>query len=267
MTGSFLRLAWLVALTFFWLPAIAGSCVKTVRWAVAPPYSFKDQSGAIRGLHIDLAREALRRMNCETRYLDLPWARALHELEAGRLDILPGSADTHERATIALFSRPTNRARNVVFVRADSEKKYRLSKLADLTGTDFRLAVRHGASYGVEYDALLNQPQFKNRLTFVSSAMTALQMMAAGRVEGLVADELTGILGIQELGLGQVIHQSQLVTSSEADFMAFSRVTTDAAFVQRFNQALLAMQADGSYKKMLETYLPCTISMEKLGCR
>jgi polar amino acid transport system substrate-binding protein len=268
LAGRFFRLCWVVALSFLSLPLLAEGCVKTVRWSTGhDPYAFKDESGAVRGLHMDLVREALRRMQCETQFVEMPWARALRELQTGRLDILPAAANTEERKAFALFSRPTNSARNILFVRRESEKKYRLGKLSDLMGTDFRLAVRRGASYGDEYDALLNQPQFLSRLTYVSSSTSGLQMMGAGRVEGLLADEMTGILGVQKMGLGQSVRPSELVTASDADFVAFSKATTDTVFVQNFNHALGAMMADGTYKKLLETYLPCPVSVEKLGCR
>lgn len=249
------------------LPAPASACVKTVGWVVSPPYSFKDETGAYRGLHVDLVKEALRRVGCETHFIDMPWARAWRELQTGQLDVLPGAANTPERQAFALFSKPTNSARNVVFVRGDGRKKYRFSKLADLIGTDFRLAVRRDASYGVEYDALVNKPPFSSHLTFVPSANSGLQMMAAGRMDGWIADELTGILTIAQMGLQKVIVRSDLITSEDADLVAFSKATTDAVLVQKFNDALGTMVADGSYRKLLERYLPCPVSVERLGCR
>jgi polar amino acid transport system substrate-binding protein len=267
MTGIVCRLGWAVAIACCVVPVMAQACVKTVRWSESPPYAFKDSEGKLRGLHTELIREALRKMQCEPRFLEMPWARALHELQAGRLDMLPGAADTEQRKEFAWFSKPTNSARNVMLVRVDSRQKYRHARLADLIGTDFRLAVRRGATYGEEYDALLEQPQFASRLTFVASVKSGLQMMAAGRVEGMLVDELTGILAIAEMGLGKVAQRSGLVTSTEADLVAFSKATTDKAFVDQFNAALDTMAADGSYRKLLERYMPCSVSVEKLGCR
>ena len=247
--------------------AAAVACVKTVGWVLTPPYSLKDEGGGYRGLHVDLLREALHRMQCEAQFVDMPWARAWRELQTGQLDMLPGAANTPERQAFALFSRPTNSARNVVFVRLDVRKKYKFTKLADLVGTDFKLAVRRDASYGVEYDALVGKPQFSSHLTFVPSANSGLQMMAAGRLDGWVADELTGIMTIAQLGLQKVVVRSDLITSEEADLVAFSKASNDLVFVQRFNDALGTMVADGSYRKLLERYLPCPVSVEKLGCR
>lgn len=84
-------------------------CVKTVRWSDDAPYSFKLSSGEISGFNPDLIRAALKGMKCEANFVELPWARAVRELEQGRLDILPGSLRTPEREIFAYFSRPINR--------------------------------------------------------------------------------------------------------------------------------------------------------------
>lgn len=248
-------------------PTQKTSCVKTVAWVLSPPYSLRDGQGGYRGLHVDLVREALRRMQCEARFVDIPWARAWRELQTGELDMVPGAANTAERQGFALFSRPTNSARNVVFVPMEGRKKFRITRLADIVGTDFRLGVRRDASYGAEYDQLVSTPAFASRLSFVPSANSALQMMAAGRLDGWVADELTGLMTVTEMGLGKQVVRSALITSDEADLVAFSKATSDPAQVQKFNEAIASMVADGSYKKLLERYLPCPVSVEKRGCR
>ena len=247
--------------------ARATACLKKVGLNLREPYSGKDAAGAFRGLHVDVVREALRRMQCDAQFIDMPWNRALRDLQTGQLDMLPGAADTPERLVYALFSKPTNSARNVLFVRLKDRKTFKFSHIADLMGSDFRLAVRRGASYSDEYDALLANPQFSNRLTFVATGESGVQMMAAGRLDGWIADEITGIVTIAQMGLTREIGRSDVVLSEEGDLVAFSRATTGSAFVQRFNDALLSMAADGSFKKYLERYLPCTVSVEKRGCR
>ena len=73
---------------------IFAQCVKSVRWSDDPPYSYKLPTGEISGFSVDLLRAVLKGMNCEARFVELPWARALRELEQGRLDILPGALRT-----------------------------------------------------------------------------------------------------------------------------------------------------------------------------
>lgn len=128
------------------------------------------------------------------------------------------------------------------------------------------LAVRRYASYGVEYDALLAKPQFTSHLTYVPSANSGLQMMAAGRVDGWLADELSGMITIREMGFEKVIAHSKLVTADNGDLVAFSKATSSPAFVKKFTDAMGSMVKDGSYKKVLERFLPCTVSRDNQVC-
>lgn len=268
-TSSWLRVLTAIGLCSGLLgpDAWAASCVKSLRWVETPPYAFKDAQGDIRGLHVDLATAALQRLGCEVRLVEMPWARAIVELQLGRLDLLAGAANIPERASFALFSRPTNSARNVLFIQAQAEPRYTLNTLADLIGTDFRLAVQRGSSYSPAYDALLKNPEFVERLTYVYAQESALRMMIAGRVEGQLGDELWGLDAIRRLGLESTVKRSKLVLSEEADHIAFSKATNSAAFVKRFDNALGDMLADGSYERILRRYLNCPVRMERLGCQ
>jgi polar amino acid transport system substrate-binding protein len=247
--------------------AQGAACVKSMRWVDAPPYTYKDENGRLQGLHVDLVQEALRRMNCNVRFIEMPWARAIVELERGRLDILAGAGDTKERKEFAFFSMPTNRARSILFLSNESAKKYQINKLTDVIGTNFRLAAQRDASHGDEYDTLIKKGEFANRMTYVHSPISGWLMMEKNRVDGQIADELAGMYRIKQLGLEQVIKPSKIVTSNFPDLVAFSKLTNDAQFVRDFDATLRSMIADGTYKEILARYLSCTINIKNLGCQ
>jgi len=245
----------------------AAHCVKTVRWYDDAPYSFKDADGEVRGFNADLAREALARMNCTARFVEMPWARALVELEAGRLDILPGALRKPERERFAYFSRPVNRSPNVLFVSRAAAEKYRVTRLADLLGTGFRLGAQISVSYGPEYEALLKNPDFVAQTVPITQRRSAWKMVESGRLDGLIADEVTALVEQQQLGLEGSIVKTRVIVSGDSASIALSRRSLDHAFVAAFDRSLNAMLADGRYKKIRERYVPCTTSVETLACK
>ena len=261
-------------IAFFWsalvasfAPVVAQDCVKSVRWDDHAPYGYKAPDGSGEGLHTKLMQEALKRTGCSMRLIEMPWPRALLELKSGRLDLLPGAANLPEREAFAYFSKPTNSSRTVLFISKRAAKKFTITKLADTVGTGFRIAVPRDASLGDEYDALLKNPAFTSQLTYITKRDSGWRMMELGRVEGLLTDEIVGLVAMRQLGLEGNIQRSKVVTSTESDYVAISKASNDAAFVKRFNAALDSMVADGTYLKLLQTYLPCTISIDKLGCK
>ena len=73
-------------------PGLAGAaCVVSLRWDNDPPYSMQLADGSIGGISVDSARRVLHELGCEVHLVRLPWARALRELEQGRLDVLTGA--------------------------------------------------------------------------------------------------------------------------------------------------------------------------------
>ncbi len=249
------------------LAARAAECVKTVRWYDDAPYSFRGANGEVIGLEADLAREALQRMDCTARFVEMPWARALVELEAGRLDVLPGALKTPERERFAYFSRPVNRSPNVLFVSKAAAQKFRLTRLTDLIGTDFRLGAQISVSYGAEYAELIKTPEFAARLVPITQRRSAWKMVETGRLDGMIADEVSGLVELQQLGLGEAMVKTRIVASSEPATIALSRQSLTREFADGFDRALVSMMQDGRYKQIRERYVPCPASVENLGCK
>ena len=242
-------------------------CVKTVRWSDDPPYSFKLPNGEVSGFSPDLMRVALKVMHCEARFLELPWARALRELEQGRLDILPGALRTPEREQFAYFSRPVNKSPNVLYVVKKAENQFQLSALSDIAGTTFRLGAQIGVAYGPDYDALVKNPAFAARITQVTNRRNAWKMMAQDRLDGIIADEITAVHELQQLGLTDAIVKTDVVVSVGAALLALSKASLTPEFAKELDRVLDEMMRDGSYQKIRAQYVPCNASVVKVDCR
>lgn len=235
-------------------PAAAQGCELSLRWNQDPPFSYRREDGEVAGLNIDLVREALARLGCRVRLREMPWARALAELEAGRLDILPGALRLPERERFARFAKPGPQSRNLLFVPSAASEPAP-GRLAELRDGRFRLGVQLGVSYGPDFEALVADPLFAQQLHRTPSRRSLWLMLAAGRLDGVLADEQTGLIEIAQLGLQDQIRSSGLVLPYASATVAFSRRTVDADFVARFDRAAEAMHKDGSMAAILQRYL------------
>ena len=246
------------------LPAHA--CTKTVRWFDDAPYSFRAPNGKIDGFDVELTREVLRRVGCQAVFVDMPWARALVQLQSGRLDILPGTFRNERREAFAYFSIPSLQSRNVLYIGPKAEASYRLSRLDDMLGTTFRLGVQIGVSYGDKYDALQADPRFSSNQVPVTFRRRAWKMMEMGRIDGMIADEASAALELHQLGLSHMLKPSAVVVSTNTSRIAFSKRSVSPQLVGSFNRALESMIADGQYRKIRMRYLRCPTDIKVLGC-
>ena len=249
------------------LPALqAHACSKTVRWYDDAPYSFRSPDGRVVGFDAELTSALLKRLGCTAVFFEMPWARALSELAAGRLDILSGSFRTPQREAFAHFSAPALQSSNLLYTGAHARWRYRVTKLDELVGTPFRLGVQIGVSYGEKFDTLKADPRFRDNQVPVTLRRNAWRMMELGRLDGMIADEATAALELQQLGLAGQIRPSGVVVSTSTSMIAFSKRTVSPEFVTAFNEALQAMIADGEYRKIRDRYLHCPPNGKILGC-
>ena len=230
------------------------ACTKTVRWFDDPPYSFKAADGSVAGVDADIAREALLGLGCQTKFVHMPWARALVELEAGRLDVLPSAFRSAQRERFAHFSAPRQHSPNVLYLSAAGARKYRVTALEDLIGTEFRLGVQIGVSYGERFEVLKVNPGFRARLVPVTLRRNAWQMMRLERLDGLIADRATAMIELQQLGMANLFRASPVIVSTTAAGFAFSKASTAPEFVGMFNRELAKMIASGKVRAINQRY-------------
>nr|WP_286947988.1 transporter substrate-binding domain-containing protein [Pseudomonas sp. UBA6718] len=186
----------------------------------------------------------------------MPWARALRELEQGRLDVLTGTFRKPEREVYAYFSGVIEEpARNILFMSRQAAARWPVTELLQLRDTPFRLGAQIDVSYGPGYQALLQEPAFHERMEFSANRASLWRMLGKGRLDGVIADEHTGQQELAALGLSELIRATPVVVSSEGSEVAFSKKSVSAEFVQRYADALRRQIAEGHYARIQARYL------------
>lgn len=90
-----LALALLLSLLFM-PPALARTV--TVGLPDNPPITFTDEGGRPRGLAVDFLESVAAGEGWQLQYVQGPWQQLLQQVASDRLDLLPGTAYTAERA-------------------------------------------------------------------------------------------------------------------------------------------------------------------------
>ncbi|WP_168188142.1 ABC transporter substrate-binding protein [Hahella sp. CCB-MM4] len=239
------------------VPATFGACSKLMRWNDDPPYSFSspDNPGKVQGISVETAKKVFQQMECELRFIKMPWARGLQELRVGRIDLISGAYKTAEREVYANYSQVGLSSPNILFVRTKDAATLPWTRLEQLSGTKFRLGVQINVSYSSEFDRLKSTPDFFKIMVPQSDREVLWKMLALNRIDGVIADEVTGILEIKQLGLAKEIKASSLVVSQKPAYFAFSKQTTMSEFVAEFDRQLQQLIDDGEYQAIVEHYL------------
>lgn len=244
-----LRVVWLACATG------ASACELRVRWSDDPPYSMRGSDGQLIGLNVEQVTQTLTRLGCRPKWVELPWARALVELEAGRLDLLPGGLRRPEREAYAYFVAQHALSHNRLYVRQEARAEMgAATTLREVLRPGLRLGVQIGVVYGPEYAELLAQPDFRARLTQAAARRNLWQMLALGRVDGVLASEASARWELAQLGLQGRIVATDVMLSNEPAFLLIGKRSVEPALVQRYREANDALEADGTMARIVRKY-------------
>ncbi len=168
-TGSAFTFA-LFTLLLGGITSDGSACEKKMRWNDDPPYSYtqQDTPDKIVGISVDIAKLILSQLDCQLIFVKMPWARALKEIEAGRIDFVDGAYVRPEREVYVHFSSVGFHSPNILFERRKEAERRSLTSLAEIMDGDYRLGVQIGVSYGGEFDQLSTNEGFQSRLIRVS---------------------------------------------------------------------------------------------------
>ncbi|MBH9554240.1 substrate-binding periplasmic protein [Inhella gelatinilytica] len=233
----------------------AADCQLRIRWTHDPPFSMALPDGRPGGLQVELAEATFGRMGCKLLWRQLPWARALKDLESGELDVLMGAFRRPEREAYAWFSVPNRTSRNLLFVRSDEASRWTIHSWETLQRSGMRLGVQVDVSYAQELDALMREPAFRERVVRAPNRSGLWRMLQRGRIDGVVADEWTAQIEWEHVGGGTTIQSLPLVISNQPVGDAFSKRTQSLQFVQRYDQTVEGLQREGVFQAILRKYL------------
>jgi ABC-type amino acid transport substrate-binding protein len=170
-----------------------------------------------------------------------------------------------DRESFARFTRPINMARNVLLLRAEVASMTGLHTLSALADTKLSIGIQAGGIYGEEYERLIKDPRFAQRLNPVSTPRASWRMLAEGRLDGMITDEVNALVLRTDV-YGRVPLEQVLILSSEPSRIMVGR-HLGAEKAEALDEAIGAMVSEGWLPRLREAWIPCVTDPQTMGCR
>lgn len=230
----------------FWMPSVVAAQELPIVFEEYPPYEYTE-NGEVKGVNMDIIREAFRRMGRTPSFEPRPWKRALFELEHGDILALSSGFKTPKRETFAIFpSEPLAMETNVII--SLSVSGVEVKSLEDLR--DLSIGVIREYSYGHEFDSMTGLTK-----VVTNSNPQLLKMLLNQRMDVILGnkvvmkylakemDKLSSFKFLYEIG-------------SEPLYLFFSRVRGEEAEIlaRDFGETIRAMHEDGTFKAIEDRY-------------
>lgn len=215
---------------------------------IFPPFSY-EENGVVKGIFIDLVREAFNRMGYKISIQVYPWARAINMLENGNTDALCTIYKNAERESFADFTDPVVPDTQSLFVLRDSKIIFdgSLESLRPYT-----IGMMEGYSYGETFDAAFKEGRLKSEA--VNLVDRNFEKLIGGRIDICIEDRYVGLYTLKKLGYGDKVKILSPDVRNTHLYLAFSKKRNLLPVIGKFNETLQQMKDDGTYQKIVDSY-------------
>lgn len=208
-------------------------------------YKENDQ---LRGIYVEIIREACKRVNAEAEFHQYPWKRCVRYMKKGKADAIFPPIRTEERTKFLYFPEEPMTVKKIA-VFSLKKRGMKLEKLDGLKGKV--VGVNQGYSYGTEFDSYqgLKKDYSKN-------IHMQVKKLLHERMDVAVAVEAPFRFFIKKLGLADKIETTYII-SQVSSYVAFSKAIGERGRLlsEKFSQALSKLKKEGVVQKIEDSYL------------
>ncbi len=220
-----------------------------------PPFAIVNPDGTAGGFSVDLLEAAAHAAGFTVSFKVGQWSEIKEGLARGELDVLPLVSYSEERDKIYDFTAPYLRMNGAVFVRKGYHK---ILTLSDLKGKEV-LVMKGDTAH--EYvirkhltDSVITTPSFEE----------AFRLLAAGKHDAVVVQQIVGFEIIKKLGLTNIVAVEQKKISSlkpvtmklegfEQKF-CFAVTQGNPHLLSLLNEGLATLYVNGIYNSLYEKW-------------
>ena len=210
-----------------------------------PPINF-EQNGKAAGLSTEIVQEIMRRVNMNEQIEVVPWARGYKYLSSLPNVCLFATVRNPEREKLFKWVGPISSATGRMYTRRGGAHYDNLE------------AARHADQLLVPREWYVEQylraKGFKN-IVSVSNPVEAMRGLSMGRTGLIALDDVTVPATMAAVGMKAEELEPGAVIGQVIHYIAFSIETPDEVIV-RWQKALDAMKADGTYERIYAKWLP-----------
>ena len=210
------------------------------------PFSYHDDSGALVGYDVDVARAVADKLGVKAEFVETPWDSMFAALGANRFDIVANQVTINEeRKKLYDLSDPYAVGEGVIVTRADDDS---VKSAADLKGKVVgATATSNWAQVARDNGA---------RVEAVEGFAQAIKLLNQGRVDVVVNDSIAVYQYLAETGDKTVKIAAQTSEKSEQGFAA----RKDSGLLPELNKALKDLSNDGTLATISNKYLKADVS-------
>ncbi len=238
-----------------------------------PPFHFKDESGKVVGINVDIAAAIFSEMDIEFEIVDSSWARVWHQIERGKGEAAFSTSRKKPREAYLYYPETDMwRSEFVFFVHKDNKMLAPNGSYEEVVKSGRGVGIWRGASYSPEfwqhfpskdgstaYNPKMALSGMYNKQLQVSTApINLFKMVKAKRVTFCIEDRTVGLYLMRIHNIGDSVVAYENPVFSKGYPMPFVKKSTYPNLKQiseEFESRLIALKEDGRYAAIFNKWL------------
>jgi len=209
-----------------------------------PPYAIVTEDGQADGFSVDLMKAVCKAMGIDVTFRVGPWNEVIASLENGEIDALPLVSYSDERDKVLDFTVPHTKGNGVFLKRKGSPS---ITSIDELGGKAI-IVMNSDATHD-----WLKRNSISKNLVLTGTVPDALQALAAGEHDYVLAPHLVGLLIVKELGLTNLETTGQLINVHGRGY-GFAVKEGNSSLLAQFNEGLNIIKATGQYDRIYDKW-------------
>lgn len=216
-----------------------------------PPYEYTE-NGEVKGMAVDIVREAFKLMNHEASIEVLPWPRCQVLFERGEVDGIFTFFQNDERQAFTLFSKEIVVTQTIALW---TLKNTAIEFNGDLTRLQpYNFGITPKTSYGERFDTAVKYELLRTEAAH--SIESNIRKLVNGRIDIWVSNRDGAHHELKRLGLIGLVRELKHPIQVVPAFMGFSKLRNHTALRDAFDQALATLKRTGAYDAIVGKYAP-----------
>ncbi len=230
-------------------------CKITVGWEPWEPNQFKNSSGTLSGVDIEIIQAALEDSGCNLEFKEMIWEKQLISIENGSLNLAIGASILPERQKYANFSQDYRDESYSLFFEKGGNDKYKISTLEDLIKYNIRIGTIRSYFYGKKFEAAMKNPRFKAIIEEADDDETNIKKLNAGQIQAFIIDPFAGITLLKKKNMIDKVEKNPLTLVTGSIHVMFSKKSVKPETVKAFNEGLQKIKKNGKLNQIVLKYL------------
>ncbi|MCJ8321514.1 MAG: transporter substrate-binding domain-containing protein [Colwellia sp.] len=213
----------------------AVACELKVGFQEFPPYFYKDDSGKLQGIDVDLFKSLALVIHCDVHFMSVAFDEGLKLLKDGKIDAMSQLSMLWQRKLTINFVGPIrNEKISLITIKDVSEE---ISELKDISHLPYIFAKGKSTYLGDEFNKLYqSEPLFSDKFVEVDSSQPLIDLVFKGRVTGVFEESNFNAFQVKNVKQYQNLKKHPLTLNTGDVYLGFSKKTISQSQLKLLNQ-------------------------------